>query len=140
MQLGSQQAAHDMAALVGTPIGHNVACRRLVCLMTCSTWPHPGHSGRASAALPSAFKRHPAFPLALHITMAQSKQAMAVALRGLGAQRIAAWAGLTARGRDICSSAVSQHVQPVLAEDNAAAEPAGKAWQKELGAIRTNWT
>ena len=73
--------------------------------------------------------------------MQQSKQAVAVALRGLGAQRIAAWVGLSGRGRDICSSAIAQHVQPVLAEDNAAAEPTGKpGWQQELGAIRTNWT
>ena len=74
--------------------------------------------------------------------MAQSKQAMAVALRGLGAQRIAAWAGLSLRSRDFSSTACALHVQPVPAEDNVGpAEPAGKPrWQQELGAIRTDWT
>lgn len=74
--------------------------------------------------------------------MAQSRQALAVALQG--SRRIAAWAGLGAGGRDFSNASIVQHVMPLPADDTASApaeEPAGKArWQQELGAIRTDWT
>ncbi|KAI3437746.1 hypothetical protein D9Q98_000194 [Chlorella vulgaris] len=74
--------------------------------------------------------------------MAQCRQAMAVALQG--SRRMAAWAGLSVGARNLSTSSCLQHVQPAPVEDaapSAAAQPAAtRAWQQELGVIRTDWT
>ncbi|KAL4451863.1 hypothetical protein ABPG75_007525 [Micractinium tetrahymenae] len=64
------------------------------------------------------------------------------ALRGLGAGR-ASWAGVVVRCREFSGTACAQHVQPVQ-EDAPEAGQASAAekprWQRELGAVRTDWT
>lgn len=69
----------------------------------------------------------------------QSAAPLAVALRGLGAQRLAAaWLNF----RSFSHTSMSQQsAQPAAAEEEAMTEAAGKArWQQELGAVRTDWT
>lgn len=69
---------------------------------------------------------------------------MALATVGLRAApaRLAAWAGLAARGRDISTSAWAAHVQAAPAEEPEAPAAAAEAarWRRELGVVRTDWT
>lgn len=64
------------------------------------------------------------------------------ALRGLGGR--ATWAGVVVRCREFSGTACAAHVQPVeddAPEASTAAAAAEKPrWQRELGAVRTDWT
>ena len=73
--------------------------------------------------------------------MAAPTRALAQALRGLASQRGVAWAGLSAGCRKLSTTTTARHVQAAPAEEEAPAAPAGQArWQRELGAVRTDWT
>lgn len=75
------------------------------------------------------------------MAMAQSTKALALALRGLAAQRAAAWAGLSVRCRDLTTTSGAAHVQAAPAEEEGVPQPAGQErWRRELGAVRTDWT
>lgn len=75
--------------------------------------------------------------------MAMSAQPhhMALLLRGAPG-RLAALAGLAARGREICTTAWARHVQPAPAEEEQSSSASGTAarWRQELGSVRTDWT
>lgn len=64
------------------------------------------------------------------------------ALRGLGAGR-ATWAGVVVRCREFSGTACAAHVQPVQDDAPVAGEASAAEkprWQRELGAVRTDWT
>ena len=66
--------------------------------------------------------------------------AVALLLRRLGASGgLAAGGALAARCRDVSTCTTLLHVQPAPSDD--AEQPAPRPrWQRELGAIRTDWT
>ncbi len=64
------------------------------------------------------------------------------ALRGLGAGR-ATWAGVVVRCREFSGTACAAHVQPVQEDAPEAGQVSAAEkprWQRELGAVRTDWT
>ena len=69
----------------------------------------------------------------------QWRQALALLARGVGSPGLAPAGALSARCREVCTSAVARHVQPAEAEPPHA-DTLQPRWLRELGVVRTDWT